>query len=280
MTDTFGVIGFPVAHSRSPAMHEAAFRALGLDAVYLRFEVEPSRLEDALRGVVALGLGGVNVTLPHKARALALVDEASDAARAIGAVNTIVRRGDRLVGDNTDADGLVRSLVEAGFDATGAHVVVLGAGGAARAAVVGLGHAGAAQITVAARRLDQAEALARELAGHAGSAALHAIAIETGPLREAFAETTLLVQATSATLHDGPHGAALVAALPLDALGRDAVVTDLVYTPRDTALLRAARELSLHTVDGLGMLVHQGALAFRAFTGRDAPLDAMRAALG
>jgi shikimate dehydrogenase len=280
VTATFGIIGFPVAHSQSPAMHEAAFRALGIDAAYLRFEVEPSRLADALRGIVALGIDGVNVTLPHKERAAALVDDATDIARAIGAVNTIVREGERLVGDNTDAEGLVRALEEAGFDPKGREVVVLGAGGAARAAVMGLGHAGAARITVAARRAEGAARLAEELAPAAHAELSGITLFDPSALRAAFASAALLVQATSATLDDGALAAELVAALPLDALPADAWVTDLVYTPLDTAVLRAAHELSLHTVDGLGMLVHQGALAFRAFTGRDAPVDVMRSALG
>lgn len=292
MTRVYGVLGWPVAHSRSPAMHNAAFAALGVDATYLRFPVAPGALADALRGLRALGIAGANVTIPHKSAVLPLLDMVDDAARAIGAVNTIVCDADgRLRGTNTDAGGLVAALCEAGARLDGANVLVLGAGGAARAAVYGLAQAGAS-VTVATRRADAARSLgamtndavpAVSTLTHAALPAVATLTLDDATaLRAAFARADLIVQATSATLHvDGDDSAAraFVARLPLDALRRDALVTDLVYAPRETALLTAVRAHGAQTLDGTAMLLHQGALAFTEWTGLDAPLAVMRAAL-
>lgn len=278
MSLTLGILGWPVAHSRSPAMHGAAIQALGLDATYARFAVPPGRLAAAVEGLRALGVHGANVTLPHKEAVLPLLDEVDAPARAIGAVNTIARDGERLLGSNTDAPGLVRSLVEAGVSLDDSRVVVLGAGGAARAAVVGLADAGASQLVVAARRPAQAEELLRGVGPALGSTEARASELGTA-LKDAFASATLLVQATSATL-DGRVGAqAFADALPMAALADSCVVTDLVYTPRRTTVLAAAEARGLLTVHGLGMLLFQGVIAFERWTGAAAPVEVMRAAL-
>jgi shikimate dehydrogenase len=275
----YGILGWPVWHSRSPAMHTAAFEASGVDAAYVPFGVPPSRLPEAVAGLAALGVGGVNVTLPHKAAILPLLDRVEPGARAIGAVNVVVREGRKLTGTNTDAPGLVRALGDAGFEPKGADVTVIGAGGAARAAVVGLGRAGAAHIGVAARRPEAAERLVAELAGAVGAAGLTAAALDSKDCRSLFRRAALLVQATTATMDDGPDASRFAASLPLDLLPEGAVVTDVVYVPRETAVLRAANRRGLTIVDGSGMLLHQGALAFERWTGRTAPLEVMRAAL-
>lgn len=278
MTDVYAVFGWPVAHSRSPAMHNAAFAALGLDAVYVPLAIPPERLAQAVEAVGALGLCGFNVTLSHKSAIMPLLAAVEPTARAIGAVNTVVRDGERLVGTNTDAEGLARSLREANVVLEGADVVVLGAGGAARAAVVGLAGAGAARICIAARKLEQAEALASSLAAHTPATALRACTLDRA-LDAAFKNASLLVQATSATLGDTPAAHAFASSLPLAALPRNAVVCDLVYKPLETTLLVRARTEGLRCVDGLGMLLHQGALAFERWTGQTAPIEAMRKAL-
>ena len=271
MTRVYGVLGWPVAHSRSPAMHNAAFAAAGLDARYVPFAVEPGALADAVRGLRALGIAGVNVTVPHKTSVLPLLDSVDEAARAVGAANTVVREADgRLHGTNTDAEGLVRALVEAGALLDGAQALVLGAGGAARAAVFGLRRAGA-QVTVAARNVGAASAFSGDVVALGDHASL----------RAAFARADLVVQATTATMAaaEHAHARAFVDALPLVALRRGTLVVDLVYAPRDTALLLAARGGGARTLDGLAMLLHQGALAFELWTGLPAPLTVMRAAL-
>lgn len=279
MTTILGIVGWPVAHSRSPAMHGAGIAALGLDAAYVPFAVPPARLEAAVDGLRALGVRGFNVTAPHKRAVMPCLDEVGADARAIGAVNTVVLEDDgRLVGHNTDAEGLSRSLLEAGATVTGEAVVVLGAGGAARAATVGLARVGATRITVAARRWDAARALCDELTAHAAGAQLDAASIDEA--EDALAGARILVQATSAPLGGGAPARAFAASLPLGALPDGAVVVDLVYAPRRTAVLERAAALGLPTLDGLGMLLHQGAIAFERWLGQPAPLGAMRSALG
>jgi shikimate dehydrogenase len=275
----YGVLGHPVSHSRSPAMHNRAFSVLELAAVYVAFDVSPERLPDAMRGVRALGISGLNVTLPHKSAIMPLLDEVDAVAREIGAVNTVLRDGDRLLGTNTDAEGLCRALREAGIELPGLRVTVLGAGGAARASVVGLARAGVRSVTIAARSRERSEALVAELVGLLAPVTLHAADFEPSSLRAAFGQTDLLVQATSATLGDGPAADHFANLLPLAALPRAASVIDLVYRPLETTVLRAANALGHPTVDGLGMLLHQGGLAFERWTGRAAPLAEMRAAL-
>jgi shikimate dehydrogenase len=275
MTRVYGVLGWPVAHSRSPAMQNAAFAAAGIDATYVRFPVAPDALGDAIRGLRALGVAGANVTVPHKSAVIAHLDALDESARAVGAVNTLTIADDgTLRGANTDVGGLVRALVEAGAALAGARALVLGAGGAARAAVAGLRGAGA-HVTVAARRVEEGARL--------GAPTLDLA--DRGALADALAMADVVVQATSATMHGGPTrggdaaAQAFVDALPLAALRRGALVTDLVYAPRDTLLLREARAHGARTLDGLAMLLHQGALAFELWTGIPAPVGAMRAAL-
>lgn len=272
-----GVLGWPVGHSRSPAIHTAALASTGIDAVYVAFPVPPEQLPAAVGGLRALGALGANVTLPHKERVMELLDELEPAARAIGAVNTIVRDGERLIGTNTDGAGLARSLGEAGVRLDGARVLVVGAGGAGRASVFGLAQAGAAEIAVAARRLEQAERLVEELAVST-RVPLRAVDLRDEALREVAGRTDLLVQATSATLGDSAYGASFAAVLPLSSLPESAVVVDLVYVPRETAVMKAAAARGLRTVDGLGMLVWQAALAFERWTGIAPPIDVLRRA--
>lgn len=270
MRQLLAVIGHPIHHSLSPAMHGAAIEALGLDASYLAFDVAPEALGDAVRGLRALGALGFNVTLPHKEAIGAHLDALDDAARAIGAVNTVFRDEGRWIGTNTDAPGLVRSLEQAGVSLGGARVVIVGAGGAARAAAYGLGKAGASSIVIAARRPAQAEAIAGDLGGTIAARGLGAPGLLEG--------CDLLVQASSATL-DARAGDELADALRLETMPPGGAVIDLVYRPRITAVLAAARARGLRVVDGLGMLVHQGALALERWTGHPAPVAVMRDAL-
>jgi shikimate dehydrogenase len=194
-------------------------------------------------------------------------------------VNTLFFEQDKLVGMNTDAPGLTRALIEAGVRLKDARVTVIGAGGAARASVVGLARAGASRICVTARRTQEAEKLVSELAAAAAPAILRVEGWERSDLQRCLSETDLLIQATSATLDDGPAAAALAEALPLSALPDAAVVVDLVYKPRLTSVLKIAKAQGKQTVDGLGMLLYQGAIAFEKWTGQTAPITVMRSAL-
>lgn len=246
-------------------MHNAAFAALGLDWAYLAFEVRPGDVAAALAGARALGLGGLSVTIPHKAAAAEAVDELTARARAVGAVNTVVPLGGgRLRGDNTDGAGFIASLADEGFDPVGHRCAVVGAGGAARAVVHALAEAGAAEVLVINRS-----------ASRAGETAALAGAVGRVGSPPEVAGVELVVNATPLGLA-GPAAAAL----PLDPalLGDGQLVVDLVPNPAVTAWMAAARAEGARVVGGLGMLVHQGALAFEQWTGRPAPLEVMRAA--
>ena len=263
-TTVVGVIGHPVAHSLSPLLHNTAFRAMGLDWVSVGFTVPDGSAAGALAGMRALGLAGLSVTMPHKHEVARLVDQRTAVADRLDAVNCVISRGGQLVGDNTDGAGLLAALRHgAGFAAGGRRCLVVGAGGAARAAVVALADAGASEVVVVNRTAARAEAVAA-LAGPAGRVGLPADA----------RHADLVVQATPAGMADTPteHDEPLVGA---DLLGPEQVVVDLVYHPRTTRWLAAAAERGATTQGGLGMLVHQAAAQLSAWTGSDPPVAAM-----
>jgi len=273
-TRVIAIIGDPVEHSLSPAMHNAAFRRLGLDAVYVPFHVRPPDLEEAIAGVRALGIAGLNVTVPHKEAVLSLLDGLSAEARELGAVNTIVRRGERLLGHNTDSRGFGAALEAAGVDTVGRSCLVIGAGGGARAVAAALVGGRCGELTVVNRTPGRAERLVERLRrGRRGQrlcAAPWSVLDERGFLRR----VDVVVNCTPVGL--GGEG---LDALAYDATDRACVFVDLVYGPRATPFLTRARRLGRRTLDGLGMLLHQGALAFTLWTGREAPLATMAAAL-
>lgn len=266
-----GLIGDPVEHSLSPVMHNAAFRALGLEGEYRLWQTTLDDLAariDAVRDDACLG---ANVTVPHKQAVLPYLDEVSTTARRIGAVNTIIPRDGTLAGDNTDAYGFARSLeVIAGTGGLDLAIVV-GAGGAARAVLVSLQEQGAREIWLVNRTIDRAEALAADLASD-GVATINTAPV--GSLPHLATNASVLVNATSIGWHGDelPFDASVVAALP-----GTAAVMDLTY--RSTALLRLAAARGLRSIDGLPMLVHQGARAFTLWTGREAPVEVMTRAV-
>ena len=264
----FGVLGDPIAHSLSPAMHNAAFAALRLPHVYLRYRVAPDALADGLAEARRLGMGGLNLTVPLKETALPLMDDLTPTAVRAGAVNTVSFRGSRLVGDNTDGRGFLASLAGRVRVAT-APVLMIGAGGSARAVASALLDAGCPRLTIANRTPARAERLAAELAGD--STRVVPVALED-VAHHLTSETAMVVNTTSAGLTDDR--------LPLDAR-RSAprcLFVDLLYGRR-TPFLATARRAGRRTMDGGPMLLHQGALAFSLWTGRRAPLGAMATAL-
>ncbi|MGZ4797760.1 MAG: shikimate dehydrogenase [Acidimicrobiia bacterium] len=255
------VIGWPVEHSRSPAIHNAAYEATGLDWCYVALPVRPGDGARALDSAATLGLAGMNVTMPHKADVAAACTTLSPAAAALGSVNTVVFGPDgTTAGHSTDGEGFLRSLADEGVDPRGRSVMVLGAGGAAHAVAAALVAAGAT-VEVAARRHPAALALAAAVPGVAPAR------WPTGP-----ADVDIVVNAT-------PIGMGSDATIPVPA-APDQWIVDLVYHPLETPWLAAARAGGAHPVGGLGMLVHQAALAFELWTGVAAPLEAMRAAAG
>ncbi len=280
-TRVCGIFGYPLEHTFSPAMHNAAFEAAGLDFVYLPFPVAPDGLEQAVAAVRALGLAGVNVTIPHKEAVLPLLDQLSEEARLIGAVNTIVNRNcsGRLRGENTDGRGFLRSLkTAAGFEPAGKTVLLLGAGGAARAVAVQLALAGVRKITLTNRSQVRAAEMAADLRTGTGIPA--EVLSWPGPEEllpgEALRSADLVVQATSLGMYPG---CAQTIPLPYNLFRPGQVACDLVYNPARTEFLKRAGQAGAAAVGGTGMLLYQGALAFELWTGRDAPLETMERAL-
>jgi shikimate dehydrogenase len=268
-TNLVGLIGWPVEHSVSPAMHNAAFDALHLPWRYDLLPTPPDEVEARLKGLASKGYRGVNVTVPHKQAVMLYLAGMSDAARAIGAVNTIVVQPDGLIGHNTDGDGFLAALREGHFEPAGRRALVLGAGGAARAVVYGLLQAGCA-IAIHNRTPKRAARLVCALRDMGFEAAA------AGALSELdLASFDLLVNSTSVGMWPEMEGSSWPDTLPLPAKW---TVFDLVYNPPETRLLARARAAGLQAIGGLGMLVHQGALAFEMWTGCVPPLDVMRRA--
>ncbi len=269
-----GVIGDPVAHSRSPAMHNAAFAHLGLHARYERWHTPAAELPARIESLRSPHMLGANVTLPHKVAVLELIDRLDPLAALIGAVNTIVREADgTLTGANTDAPAFIAALAEeAGYSPSGQAAVVLGASGAARAAVFALLEAGASQIIVVNRTLERAEALLGDaLVATNSDPRLYALLPDDPQLAGVLAETSLIVNATSLGWREDETP------LAAELIPPGALIYDMVYRP--TRLLRDAEQRGARAVDGLGMLVRQAALALERWTGRPAPLDVMREAV-
>lgn len=256
-----GVLGWPLEFTLSPAIHGAAFRRSGLDWIYLTWRVPPDRLSDAVSGLRALGAMGANVTIPHKETVVPLIDEISGDARAVGAVNTIQVVGDKLIGHNTDVDGFREFVVgDAGVSIGGRSVVVLGAGGAARAVVAAASDLGAREIVVAARRPAQGADVIRLAEGSARS--------------EEWDRVAELVAAADVVVNATPLGDPVPEAI----WKTGQVAIDLVYHPPITPFMEAARVGGALAWGGLGMLIRQAAASFRIWTGQDPPLGVMSAA--
>ncbi len=256
-----GIMGWPIAHSRSPALHNFWLDEHGIDGVYVPLPVRPEQLAQALRALPALGFRGCNLTLPHKQRALSIVDRVDPPARRVGAINTVIVAADgSLEGRNTDVYGFRESLRDSvpDWNPAAGPASVLGAGGAARAVVAALIEAGVGEIRVANRTEGHAEGMAEDLAVAPSRISIHPWKARDGVLQDA----GLLVNTTSLGMIGQPELAIDLAQLPLSA-----VVVDIVYVPIETALLAAARRRGHRTVDGLGMLLHQGRPGFEAWFG-------------
>ena len=267
-------LGQPVRENPTVVMQQAAFQARGLAWRYLTIEVPPAKLKDAITGIRALGLRGANFTIPHKVAVMEHLDEIAPDAAVIGAVNTVRREGDRLIGENTDGKGFLRGLrLDAGIEPKGKKALVMGAGGAARAIVTELVLAGAAEVRVVNRSAARGEQMVRELAQKTG-AAIH-FEQWRGVCRVRV-DTDVLVNATSIGLYPDVE-------VSPEVDWRDApprmLVCDVVPNPPETRMLREARAAGFPVLDGLSMLVHQGAIGFRMWTGLEAPVEVMKSAL-
>lgn len=274
LSEMVALFGHPVAENPTQYMHEQAFGALGLNWRYITMEVPAQNLSNAVQGLRAMNFAGANCTIPHKIAVIPLLDRLTETATKIGAVNTVVRQLDgSLLGENTDGKGFIRSVVEAGAELKGARAVILGAGGAARAISVELAVAGAAHITLVNRTLAKAEGLAAHVFEKTG--------VATVPVKwegeYAIPESTqLVINATSIAL--APNNDDLV---PLDygTLRAGMLACDVIPNPPNTPFLKHAQTAGATALDGLGMLVYQGAIAFKMWTGEEAPIQIMRQAL-
>jgi len=276
-TQLVGLIGWPVEHSLSPTMHNAAFDALGLNWRYVPLPVPPGQIAAAVRGLGALGFRGANVTVPHKQAVMAAVDSLGPSTRVLGAANTLVveRRAAQaptIGGYNTDDKGFVGALRQGGFEPEdGGDAVVVGAGGAARAVVFGLLSSGAGQVVVLNRTLERARTLVSELGRRPERAdRLRALPLTTETLVESTRAADLLVNATTVGMWPRVDGSVWPDDVPLPP---HLTVFDLVYNPLETRLLRQARRSGAGAIDGLGMLVRQGALAFGMWTNQGLDVD-------
>lgn len=266
-----GLIGNPVAHSLSPAFQQPGLDALGIPARYELWPTPAAALAERIAGLRAPDVLGANVTVPHKQAVMVLLDEVAPVAQRAGAVNTVINRDGRLLGDNTDVAGFAAALIAIEPEPAGRRALILGAGGAARAVALALDSLGLGRITIANRDPARAERLAADLAP--APIRVLMLHLDEDQLRAALPDTTLLINATALGWHAGESPLSLAL---LDLLPDEALVADLTY--RDTDLLLAARQRQLNTLDGLPMLIHQGARSLELWTGQAAPLAVMRAA--
>lgn len=268
-TKIVGLLGWPVEHTLSPAIQNAAFGAAGLDFVYVAFPVRPEELPQAIAGAKALGLAGLNVTVPHKVNIMPFLDGIDRSARLVGAVNTVVFEADRAIGYNTDLDGFINSLMAEDVAIADKRAILLGAGGAARAIVCGLQDNGILSVTVGTRDASRAQAFA---ATFGQDRAVYGLGWRESEFVEALGDCDILVQCTPVGMYPYASEAVL---LDWEKLKSQAVVCDLIYNPPVTQFLRQAAAAGHKTVGGAGMLVEQGAAAFTLWTGIPAPKATM-----
>lgn len=266
-----GVFGYPVDENPTVAAQEAAFRDKGIDWRYLTLLVKPEDLEDAFRGLRAMNFDGMNLTVPHKIAGMKYVDEVTEGAKLIGAINTIVRKGDKLIGHNTDGQGMVIGMQKAGIDLAGKRLVVLGAGGASRAICVECALAGAASITILNIDRGPGEDLAAVINNNTACKAEFILWEGTAHIPSC----DILINATSVGLYPDPNCPNIC----YDDITADMIVQDVIPNPAQTLFLDKAKERGAKTLDGLSMLVYQGAIGFELWTGEKANVAVMKAAL-
>lgn len=275
-TKLLGVIGNPVEHSLSPLMHNAALAKLDLNYVYLPFPIEPENLAKALDGFAAIGVVGFNATIPYKSALIPLLSEIEPIARSIGAVNTVFRKDNKWIGTNTDVEGFVSPLKSLDRDWSQTHAVVLGNGGAARAVVCGCTQLGCGSLTVVGRSLQKLEEFKDSWKNSSLKVNLKIHQWDSIP--EIISDTNLLINTTPIGMYpkveNSPINADLFAHLP-----KDAIIYDLIYTPSPTKFLQYARENNAIAIDGLEMLVEQGAAALKIWLQQDVPVEVMRQTL-
>ena len=275
----YGIVGFPVKHTLSPVMQEAAFVRSNIKAYYLALELDPGAFRNIMRKLPRLVLSGFNVTVPYKEKVIAYLDQLTPEARSVGAVNTVFRKGKKWVGANTDIDGFLTSLKkDGGFNPKGKKVLVFGAGGAARGVVYGLCREGAKSVWVANRRLSRAQKIAKDMKHHFPKTGWQTSGLSETSVKAAFDSVDLVIHATSVGLSSKEASLFPYALIPA-AKKKKILFLDLIYDPEETNILKAARRKGHRTLGGAGMLLYQGAKAFEYWTGKKAPVLEMKQAL-
>jgi len=265
------LIGYPVEHSRSPLMHNAAFQSLGLDFVYLLFSVKPPNLKEAVTGLRASNVVGANVTIPYKEEVMKYLDEITPEAKFIGAVNTIHNREGKLIGYNTDGQGFITSLLTDGkVKLEGQKVFLIGAGGAGKAVAVKLAERGVERLVITDKIVERAETLVGRLRENIPDCPVYALFPDDKEFAKTLLGSTLLVNATSMGMKKGDP-----CVVDPEYLHKDLFIYDVVYN-RETPLIEAAKKRGLKALGGIGMLIHQGAASFEIWTGQKAPIEVMR----
>lgn len=273
-TRILGIIGWPVKHSLSPIMHNAAFEHLGLDFCYIPFAVKEDHVEKAIKGITALNISGLNVTIPHKESLIPFLSETSEEVKMIGAVNTIKIMDNRLIGYNTDGPGFIASLKEAGINIKDHSLLILGAGGAAKAVVFQSVIEGAREIIISNRTVQKAITMKKQIEKHYPSAKIKTTGIGYDELKDIIDRVDIIVNATSVGLKSGDPSP-----IPKELINKRMFVCDLIYNPPETSLIKYAKASGCKFMNGVGMLLHQGVIAFKIFTGSEAPVEVMRNSL-
>lgn len=279
-TGLMGLLGSPVKHSISPRMHNMAFEKLGLNYVYLGFDVDEQGLETAVAGLKKIGIKGFNITMPDKNKMAELVDELSPAAKLIGAVNTVVNKDGRLIGHNTDGVGFMRSVQDAGYDIIGQEMTLMGAGGAATAICVQAALDGVKKLNLFARPASRFHERTVKLVENIRETTGCEINLfdqhDSGALRKCLQESRILVNATSVGMAPNVDGSIIEDATMLHP---GLIVSDIIYNPQETKLLREAKAAGCETFNGMYMLLYQGAEAFKLWTGVEMPVDYIKGEL-
>ena len=275
-TGLAGLIGYPLKHSRSPQIHNSAFRKLGLDLVYLAFEIEDGKIREALNAMITFNVKGFNVTMPHKKNIVQLLDEVSEDAKIIGSVNTVKNEKGKLIGYNTDGSGLVKAIEAAGVDYKGKKIVILGSGGAARAVAIQLAFDGAAEIVMANRTFSKAEEIMATINEKIPTSKGKAIEMDEEIIKEELKDAAIVINCTpvgmKSTIDQSPIN-------NVDTFHKGLFVIDIIYDPLKTKLIYIAEEAGCKTMNGIDMLIYQGALAFKIWTEQDMPIEYIKEVL-
>lgn len=269
-TVLIGLLGDPIGHSRSPHIHNTAFQYLGLNYVYLAFGVKEDRLDEAVKAMRVLDTAGFNVTMPNKQKIIPLLDEISPEAQLIGSVNTVRNNNGKLIGYNTDGRGYVKSLNEEGISIKGKRIVMVGAGGAARSVAIQLALDGAAELIIMNRSIEPAEEICNTICANLSDCKVDALEFNENILKQKLWEADIFINSTPLGMH--PYEGKSIISDP-EMLHPKLTVTDLIYDPVKTRLLEMAEQMGCKTMNGLGMLIWQGALAFKIWTGIEMPTD-------